>query len=118
MKEDNINNIKKTLKVITKDSLPDGYYLKHCIYGFGFSVFFFALIYIEKGFNLSVFRYILAVTILYPYSRFVFNNHKFNIISAKVTELILALMCWAFCLTLAPVGIIISLVNRSKEGKV
>ncbi len=103
--------INKTFK-----GLNSAYYVRHFIFGVAIAiVFIFAL---SNGFEHFAFGFIFSAilnTILYPYSRFVyesvigyiFGNNVFfvNIILLLSVKIISMVMCWALAIFIAPLGL-------------
>lgn len=123
MKEQAINIFSKTF-----GGLKLSYYLRHLLFGIAISA-----IPLVIGFNNSAgisFNILFVVTInalLYPYSRFVYeqiigyimgdNVFIVNAIMLLFTKLITIILCWGLSIFIAPIGLLYLFYYHTKQEK-
>lgn len=110
----------------TFGGLSSQYYLRHLVFGIGIAVLFFAMLSQgTKGIPLFTLLMCIVNTLLYPYSRFVYesvmgyimgNNVFFvNAILLLLFKLFTMMMCWGFSILIAPVGLLYLYYYHSKS---
>lgn len=115
--------IRKTL-----GGLTPRYYFRQLFFALLLAVFVF-LASIHGGRSLSVERLIFIVisTLLYPYSRFVYERivgfiigesvFVVNAMAMLLAKLLTMMLCWMFALFLAPVGLAYLYYHHRKAGR-
>ncbi|HGJ5890498.1 MAG TPA: hypothetical protein ACHBZA_03860 [Arsenophonus apicola] len=118
-----MNFLKKTL-----GGLDNSYYFRHFFFGALISVIIFWLVnYNSSGIPASIIIMTIINTLLYPYSRFVYEqiisfiigDHIFYfeikwMLTAKFMTMII---CWAFSIFIAPFGLFYLYYYHSKQEK-
>lgn len=116
-------------KIVTKTlgGLSREYYVRQFIFGLLFAGFVYMMITQggEKEIKLSLVISIIANTLLYPYSRFVYesivgfimgNNIIFaNIVFILIVKIIFISLCWSLALFIAPFGLMYLYYYHSKN---
>jgi hypothetical protein len=109
----------------TFGGLSRAYYFRQFVFGLSFAVFFFFIASRSPhAMPLGMAVFLVANTLLYPYARFVYegvinfllgeNRFYVNAILMLFVKLLTMLMCWAFAIFIAPVGLIYLYVHHSR----
>ena len=116
--------------VITKTlgGLSPQYYFRHFVFGFAFPVLFYFIA--SNGphpIQLGMVVLIVVNTLLYPYSRFVYEsivnfvmgeNVLFvNVFLMLFVKLMTMLLCWGFAIFIAPIGLAYLYYHHSKAER-
>ena len=112
----------------TFGGLEPSYLMRQYFFGILIAVFYFTMITSSgKSLNISVIAMISISTLLYPYSRFVYE-HIINFITGNNTFYLNALImlffktitmfiCWAAAIFIAPIGLIYIYMTQTKVKK-
>lgn len=103
------------------------YYVRHFIFGLFIStLLYYALSSTSQGLKVFDYFMIATSTILYPYSRFVYeslvgyimgeNVFFVNAIMLLVVKLVTMIVCWSFALFIAPIGLAYLYYHHSKAS--
>lgn len=105
--------------------LSTQYYIRQFLFGSAFPVF--ALLMMSRGnhpVNIAVIALFLFNSLLYPYSRFVYesvvgyivgqNTFFVNAFVMLFTKAITMLLCWCFAIFIAPIGLVYLYIRNSK----
>ena len=112
----------------TFGGLSASYYFRHLIFGMAFPVFiYFMLGQGNRPVQMSTVVLLLVNTLLYPYSRFVYEsvmdfflgNNVFlvNAVLMLAMKLMTMLFCWAFAIFVAPIGLAYLYLYHSRASK-
>lgn len=98
----------------TFGGLAPGYYVRQLIFGLLCAGFFFVFA-LKGSLNLPFILIILISTLLYPYSRFVYesaigfifgrNVFFVNVVLMLIVKAFSMMLCWAFAVFIAPIGL-------------
>lgn len=110
----------------TFGGLSKQYYIRQFIFGVGISVCVFLLSTAgNKPVQISVILFSIISTILYPYSRFVYesivdfimgdNVFFVNILWLFLVKYFTMMLCWGLAIFIAPVGLAYLYYHHSKE---
>ncbi len=110
----------------TFGGLTKSFYLRHLFFGT-----FFGSIILYKAFqtsNVKIGAVALVSTILYPYSRFLYEtiidfilgNNQFSIpaLIYLYFKLVTMLLCWAFAIFIAPLGLLFLYIHHTRQLKI
>lgn len=103
------------------------YYIRQFLFGLIFPAFFyFMAIQVPEPFPISTILLLVVNTLLYPYSRFVYesivefvvgqNVFLVNSIIMLFVKLITMLLCWSFAIFIAPFGLAYLYYRHSKTA--
>lgn len=111
----------------TLGGLSAQYYFRQLVFGVGLAALFIFLA--SQGGHSPSFgqlAFALVSTLLYPYSRFVYEsvvgfimgNNLFlvNALVMLTVKFVTMLMCWAFALFVAPLGLVYLYVHHSRQA--
>ncbi|HWV04073.1 hypothetical protein FUT88_14355 [Ralstonia sp. TCR112] len=108
----------------TFGGLSRPYYFRHFLFGLLFPAFFFFVSHAGKPIPFPVVLFFIANTFLYPYARFVYegvmsfilgNNIFFvNAIVMLFAKFTTMLICWAFAVFIAPIGLVYLYFRHSR----
>lgn len=112
----------------TLGGLDNKYYFRQFVFGLIFPVLFyfmFSQTKVETGFPITLVIFAVISTLLYPYSRFVYerimgfifgeNVFFVNAILMLITKFITMYLCWAFAVIIAPIGLCYLYFYHSKN---
>jgi len=100
----------------TFGGLSASYYFRHLVFGAMFPIFMFLILH-QSNRSLQISMVLMAIvnTLLYPYARFVYESIMDFILGKNVffvnallmlaMKLMTMLLCWAFAIFVAPVGL-------------
>ncbi|MFA5702314.1 MAG: hypothetical protein WC982_02250 [Advenella sp.] len=102
------------------------YYFRHFIFGLIFPVLFlFMQSQTTQPTSIGMIVFLVISTLLYPYSRFVYesiidfimgqNVFFINTIVMLITKLTTMLLCWVFAIFIAPAGLVYLYFYHSKQ---
>lgn len=109
----------------TFGGLSRPYYFRHFLFGLIFPAFFFFFVsHAGKPIPFPVVLFFIVNTLLYPYARFVYegvmsfilgNNVFFvNAIMMLFAKFTTMLICWAFAIFIAPIGLVYLYFRHSR----
>ena len=112
----------------TLGGLSPQYYFRHFVFGLLFAAFFVWMqMQNNKPIEIAAIAFVVINTLLYPYSRFVYesimdfimgdNVFFLNAILILVVKFISMALCWGFAVFIAPVGLAYLYYYHSKEEK-
>lgn len=112
----------------TFGGLTRAYYFRQLFFGFIFFAFYLFMISQSKnpqGAPIGALIIFIANTLLYPYSRFVyegiagfiFGNNVFfvNAILMLIVKLVTMLLCWSLAIFIAPIGLLYLYYHHTKN---
>ncbi len=112
----------------TFGGLSPAYYFRQFVFGLCFAVFFlFMASRSPQAMPIGMMVFLVANTLLYPYARCVYegvinfllgeNRFYVNAILMLFVKLLTMLMCWAFAIFIAPVGLIYLYLHHSRATR-
>lgn len=113
--------IKKTF-----GGLTPSYYFRNLFFGILIALFY-SMMFTKQSSNISLYVYFVISTLLYPYSRFVYESivsfivgNNIFIVNAFFMMLCKAatmMMCWGLSVVIAPIGLIYLYFHHTKNEK-
>lgn len=112
----------------TLGGLSAAYYFRHFIFGAAISgLYFYIVNQAPTGINTGLAIFLLVNMLLYPYSRFVYeqiisfimgdNVFFINAIIMLVVKFITMVLCWSFSIFVAPIGLAYLYFYHTKAEK-
>ncbi|WP_198087021.1 hypothetical protein [Variovorax sp. E3] len=112
----------------TLGGLSPAYYFRQFVFGLCFAVFIlFMASRSPQAMPIGMVFFLVVNTLLYPYARFAYegvvnfllgeNRFYVNAILLLFVKLLTMLLCWAFAIFIAPVGLIYLYVHHSKATR-
>lgn len=112
----------------TFGGLDKSYYFRHLVFGIALSVLFIFLgSRPSQGLGIGFIFMIIINTLLYPYSRFVYesvmgfimgNNVFYNYaIVMLLAKLFTMILCWVFSIFIAPIGLLYLFYYHTKNNQ-
>ncbi|WP_353402519.1 hypothetical protein [Duganella hordei] len=110
----------------TFGGLKPSYYFRHLFFGILLMAFYcFMLSRGKEPTPLGIYLFFLVSTLLYPYSRFVYesivgfimgeNIFFVNAIVMMMAKIFTMVMCWAAAIIIAPIGLLYLYIHHSKN---
>lgn len=114
--------IKKTFGGLTRS-----YYFRHLFFGILIAIFYSMLFASRETTHISVYGYFAVCTLLYPYSRYVYErvvsfivgNNVFilNVFVMLFFKAFTMMMCWGLSVLIAPIGLVYLYFHHTKNEK-
>jgi predicted membrane protein len=111
----------------TFGGLSTRYYIRHFIFGLAFPIFIFLMV--NQGnrpIQVSMWLLFLVNTLLYPYSRFVYesivgfivgeNVFFVNAVLMLAVKVVTMALCWALAIFIAPLGLAYLYIHHSRAA--
>ena len=103
------------------------YYLRHLVFGVAFAALIVFSIYSNRSIDFWTYLFIIVNTLLYPYSRFVYEQvmgfilgntvFVFPIIILMMAKVFTMALCWFLAIFIAPLGLAYLYYYHTKQEK-
>lgn len=111
----------------TFGGLTPQYYFRHFIFAFVFSLFFgYMASQASTPMPLAFYGFLVINTLLYPYSRFVYegivgfimgdNVFFVSMVAMLIAKVVSMTFCWSFAILIAPIGLAYLYYHHSKAN--